>query len=41
MTLRPESLGGCLTLPNRQEPSKKWYQMEAPTGRGSVIKRAR
>ena len=32
---------GCLILPSHQEPSKEWYQIEAPIGRGADRKRAR
>ena len=41
MMQRPESLGGCLTLPSHQEPSNKWYHVEAPIGRGAGWKQAR
>ena len=39
MTQCPESLGGC--LPSHQEPSKEWYHIEAPMGRGADRKRVR
>ena len=41
MTQRPGSLGGCLTLPSHQKPSKKWYHIEAAIGRGADRKQAR
>ena len=41
MTKCPESLGGCLILPSHQEPSKEWYHIEAPMGRGADRKRVR
>ena len=36
MTERPELSGGCLILPSHQEPSKKWYHVDAPIGRRAV-----
>ena len=36
-----EDVEGCLLLPSHQEPSKEWYQMEAPIGRGADKKQAR
>ena len=36
-----EDVGGLLDFPSHQEPSKEWYQMEAPIGRGADRKRVR
>ena len=36
-----EDIGGVLDFPSHQEPSKEWYQMKAPIGRGADRKRVR
>ena len=36
-----EDIGGFLIFPSHQKPSKEWYQMEAPIGRGADRKRVR